>query len=335
MDVLFLTGYLCIIHIVNTIRRVLFIIICATLLASIGVPATAQQTAGFYFSQTRHNVVGEFWKYYQSVPDAVRVFGWPITEQFTSADGSKLMVQYFEKARFELHPEQPMGQRVVLTMVGTELYQAGVNSINLDTPGACRVINGYGVCYDFLSYFDKYGGVAIFGNPISAFEFQADGRLVQYFERARFDWRPEQAAGQNVQLSDFGRIYFNKYEDPAWLNPALPLSGIMDKVPLVLSVRTMAFVSKAVTLTTDTQKVFIIVQDQASGPVSGATGNVTVHLSTGQDLTYPVTTDTKGVSIIQSVPFSNQIPGSLVIVDVEMFYQGMTASASTSFRIWR
>ena len=326
---------MCIIDEVKSKQRVLIAVFCAVLLAAGGIPVKAQQTGGYYFTQTRHNVIEEFWTYYQSITDAAVIFGMPITEQFPSADGSKLIVQYFEKVRFELNPNQPVGQRVALTALGSKLYQPGKNPINLTTPGACRVINGFGVCYEFLAFFDQHGGQARFGNPISPFVFQTDGRLVQNFERARFEWHPELPARQNVQLADLGRIYFNTHEDVAWLNPALPVSNIPILQTPPLSLRTMAFVARAVTQPTDSQKIYIIVQDQALGPVSGATGNVTVRLAKGQSLTYPVTTDINGVGVIQSVTFSNQPPGSLVIVDVKMSYSGLDSYTTTSFRIWR
>ena len=319
----------------KSLVRILVVLLCAALLAGIDIPAKAQQTIGHYFPQTGHNVIGEFWAFYQSIPDAAVIFGLPITEQFPSGDGSGLTVQYFEKVRFELHPDQPEGQRVLLTPLGTKLYQAGAPALNLTTPGACQTMNGYGVCYDFLAVFDKHGGAARFGNPISSFEFQPDGRLVQYFERARFEWHPEMVAGQNVLLADYGWIYANKYEDPAWLNSALPLNNIPVQSSPPLSLRTLAFVARAVTLASDSQKVFVIVQDQTNGPVFGATGNVTVHLSTGEDLTYPILTDINGTGVISSVNFSGQIPGSLVTLDVSMSYQGLHATTSTSFLIWR
>jgi len=322
-------------ELVKSVVRVLIVIFCAVLLAVGGIPAKAQQTIGHYFPQTGHNVIGEFWTFYQSIPDAAIIFGMPITDQFSTADGSGLTVQYFEKARFELHPDQPVGQRVTLTALGSKLYKAGAPTINLTTPGACRTLNGYGVCYDFLTFFDQHGGVARFGNPISAFEFQPDGRLVQYFERARFEWHPELAVGQNVLLADCGRIYANSHEDPAWLNSALPLNNIPLQFNPPLSLRTLAFVARAVTQASDTQRIFIVVQDQTFGPVFGATGNVTVHLSTGEILVYPVETDINGVGVIPSVRFSDQNPGSLVIIDVSMSYQGLGSETISSFRIWR
>ncbi len=84
------------------------------------VPAKAQQAIGHYFPQTGHNVITEFWTFYQSVPDANILFGMPITEQFISRDGSGLTVQYFEKSRFELHPDMPEGQRVRINSPGNQ-----------------------------------------------------------------------------------------------------------------------------------------------------------------------------------------------------------------------
>jgi hypothetical protein len=321
--------------IVKYTRKILIFILGIALMAAGGIPAKAQQTIGHYFSETGHNVTGEFWVFYQSVPDAALVFGMPITEQFQTGDGSGLSVQYFEKVRFELHADQPVGQRVVLSDLGTKLYQAGAPSINLTTSGACRTINGFGICYEFLTFYVEHGGQARFGNPISGSEFEPGGRLEQNFERARFEWHPELAAGQNVMLADLGGIYFNTHEDATWLNSSLPL----DNIPLLIkpphSLQTLAFVARSVTTPDDTQKVFVIVQDQTLSPVPGANGNVTVHLSTGQTLVYPVTTDDNGIGVVPSISFSGQLPGRPVTVDVSMTFQGLTANTSTSFLIWR
>jgi hypothetical protein len=44
----------------------------------------------------------------------------------------------------------------------------------------------------------------ILGFPISE-EFRENGVTVQYFERARFEWRPENAPPWDVLLAHFGR----------------------------------------------------------------------------------------------------------------------------------
>jgi hypothetical protein len=320
---------------VKHVIRIATCIFCTALLSLGGIRARAQQSTGHFFAQTGHNVTGEFWQFYQSIPDAEFIIGMPITEQFTSADGSGLTVQYFEKCRIELHPDQPEGKRVQFSSIGVQLYKAGAPSINLTTPGACRTLNGYGVCYDFMTFFDLHGGLARFGLPLSGFVFQPDGRLVQYFERARFEWHPELEADMNVRLSDYGRIYADQYEDSSRFNAALPLDNIPVRASRPLSLRVSAFTARPVALPSDTQKVFVIVQDQTLGPVPGATGSVKVRLTSGEMLTYPVVTNEKGLGIVPSVKFEDQLAGGQVILEVNMSFQGLAASSTTSFLIWR
>jgi hypothetical protein len=311
------------------------IVLCATvLLLGGGIPARAQQTSGQFFPQTGHNVVGEFWTFYQSVPDAALVFGLPISEQFISADGSGLIVQYFERARFELHADQPVGLRVQPTALGSRLYRPGLPSLDLAAAGSCRVIDGFGVCYDFLAFFDAHGGISRFGDPISAFEFQPDGRILQYFERARFEWHPELPAGQKVRLADLGSQYFGAVEDPARLNPLPPGSNIPVRISVPDGLHARVFVARAVAAPAGEQRIFVVVQDQAYGPVEGATGTVTVRFPAGQALVYPITTNAAGLAVIPAIVFSGQPPGRLVVLDVEMVYQGLRAVTRTSFRIW-
>jgi hypothetical protein len=67
---------------------------------------------------------------------------------------------------------------------------------------------GHTVRGEFLESFNARGGLRVFGFPITE-EFALSGLTVQYFQRARLEWHPEQAAGNRVQLSllgeEFGR----------------------------------------------------------------------------------------------------------------------------------
>lgn len=57
----------------------------------------------------------------------------------------------------------------------------------------------------FLRFWQKYGGIRIFGYPITD-EFQENGKTVQYFERARFERNPNNgdADNWNVELGLLG-----------------------------------------------------------------------------------------------------------------------------------
>ncbi len=295
-------------------------------------PAQAQQGESRYFPETGHSVTGEFLQFYESIPDALLVFGYPITEAFVTQFPPGLLVQYFQRARFELHPELPPGQRVTLTAVGSFLYTPGQASIAIHSPGACRTFpNGLAVCYDFLSFYEAHGGARLFGYPISSFEILADGRIVQYFERARFEWHPELPGGAKVILTDAGRLYFDRIgEDPARLNATVS-DAIISARPLTLQPR--AFVQKAVVAPTDTQTIYVIVRTQTARPIEGANVYVRVYLADGERQFY-LKTNAQGIARLENLAFQSQPSGLLVTVQVLTEYAGLTGETRTSFRIW-
>jgi hypothetical protein len=62
---------------------------------------------------------------------------------------------------------------------------------------------GYDVWDEFRDYWRRFGGVLIFGYPISEARMEG-GRKVQYFERARFEWHPENARLKGYDALDKG-----------------------------------------------------------------------------------------------------------------------------------
>lgn len=272
-----------------------------------------------FFDETGHNVQGAFWTYYDRISNAESVLGYPITEQITKSSG--VVVQYFQRARLELHNGQ-----VYRTPLGTRTYQKGIQ-LNISNPLACEKFDtGFSVCFAFLDFFKGYGGTDILGKPISPFEYQ-NGRIVQYFEYGRLEW-----SGEAVVVSDLGRLYFQMLgEDPALRDPVPPLNATTDTEVLFLNVR--AFPWKAVTYADDDQMVFVVVQDQTSSPVAGAVGTATVYWTNGVVESLPVLTDEKGISTL-ILNVANQKYGGLVTVNVSISRGNLSGEATTSFRIW-
>jgi acyl-CoA thioesterase FadM len=316
-------------------RFLRIILITITLLAvNLGTVAAQDGSSTHYFADTGHNVSGDFWVYYQSVQNAALVFGSPITEAFTDTKTGRL-IQYFQRARLEFFPENPVDQRVRPSSLGEYVYQltpAGT-TLNFFAPIGCRYYpdTGFSTCYAFLEFFDKNGGEAVFGKPKSPFVFY-NGRIAQYFERARFDWYPEYPEGQKVVLAELGRIYFDLVPEDANLLQAVKAG---DNAPgNVLQLNTRAFTWKAVTQLTDQQAVYVVVQDQTLRPVPGATVIVTTFWPLGGTQRDAQTTNQYGVVII---PFlvQGQPYGGVVTIQVEVLYQGLTSRTVTSFRIWQ
>jgi hypothetical protein len=143
-------------------------------------------------------------------------FGYPLTEdlrEISPTDGRIYTVQYFERNRFEHHPEHQGTPDVVqLGLLGSQLT-AGRRGEPAFLPQADDTSNQHctfypatrhRLCHAFQGYWNANGGLAIYGYPISD-EFVEDGLIVQYFERARFEWHPEhQGTPYAVQLGLLG-----------------------------------------------------------------------------------------------------------------------------------
>jgi hypothetical protein len=303
------------------------LLVLAILLAPRG-SADAQSTETLYFPETGHNVRGEFLKHYNSVKDPKLVYGYPITEQITSRDGR--IVQYFQRARFELGTDLLGNLRVQLTPIGQAIYKPG-GQLNINNASGCQLfMTGHHVCFAFLDFYQANGGMAQFGNPISPFEYR-ENLIVQYFEMARFEWRADRPEGQRVAITDLGRAYFDQLgEDQAHLKPVNPLDATINPV---LSLKVRAFVSKSITLSSGRQTVYIIVQNQTLQAVSNASGKVSVRWPGSQTEEYFLATNNAGIGSV-TFDFASQKQGELVPIDIIVEYQGITAKTKTSFRIW-
>ncbi len=84
-------------------------------------PATPRPGAA-YFPQTGHNLEGRFLAYWER-NGARAQFGFPISEEFLERleDGKEYRVQYFERARFEHHPENRPPYDVLLGQFGRRI----------------------------------------------------------------------------------------------------------------------------------------------------------------------------------------------------------------------
>ena len=308
----------------KTVRPLVSSFLAILLLLASWAPAQAQAADVKFFAETGHNVKGEFLKFYNGAKDPALVYGYPLTEQMTSKDGKT--VQYFQRARFELGKDS----QVQLTAVGQALYKPTPPAVSNTTAGCQMFSTGFRVCFAFLDFFQANGGVTQFGNPISPFEFQ-DNVIVQYFERARFEWRGDRPESQRVTLTDLGRMYFAQVgEDNAQLKAVLPQDNTINPV---LSIKVRAFVQKSVTRASGQQTVHVVVQSQTLQPVKDANGKIVIHWADGTTQEYFFVTTAAGVGTA-TFDFTDQKKGELVPIDVIVVYQGLSGTTTTSFRIW-
>ncbi len=152
---------------------------------------------------------------------------------------------------------------------------------------------------------------------------------------ARFEWHPEQPAGQRVTLTPLGRLYFSELgEDPIRLLPA-PLSAGANNLPQsVYTLHVRAFPQIAVAPQQSEQILYIIVQDQNLQAISNAEVELVVNLPSGQEerIIVPGFTDKNGV-LQYKFAFADQAIG-LARISVTASFDTLSARTSTSFRIW-
>jgi hypothetical protein len=90
-----------------------------------------------FFKETGHSLCSDFKKYWEqnglrfdpnsnlvySYQESLALFGYPISEPKveTNSSGDQVLTQWFERARFELHPNNPEIFKVELGLLGNEL----------------------------------------------------------------------------------------------------------------------------------------------------------------------------------------------------------------------
>lgn len=300
-------------------------------LLSLGSRTTrAQSERTIYFPQTGHRLSGEFLVAYESVREAGKLIGFPITEAYTDPVSGSL-VQYFQKAHFVLDPQAPAQLRVKLTPLGELLYEPGIELPHSASFPACRSFpeTGFEVCYSFLEFFNENGGVAQFGYPISNFEVH-DGLIVQYFQRSRFEWHPALPPGQRVAVGDLGVEYF----EAAGEDPLLLLPDSRDHLPqAVFDLRVRATTALAVIPRQGMQTLYVTVQDQNLHPVQNVQVRFSLRLPSGEEKSFSMApTDDHGIS---KADFGIDVNSTgIAEIRVTAQYDSFFEETLTSFRIW-
>jgi plastocyanin len=211
-----------------------------TLLAlQAGCPAVAQGDERT-FRETGKTVQGKFLKHWNANGGLAQQ-GFPISEEVqerSDTDGKLYTVQYFERTVFEFHPENRAPNDVLLSLLGVFEYRRRYGA-----PGAPAQVastsnprrfaeTGKTIGGAFRAYWERNGGLAQQGFPISE-EFKERSTLdgkeyrVQYFQRAVFEYHPENAGKSGeVLLSQLGT--FRSREKYGAAGPQPPTQAVID-----------------------------------------------------------------------------------------------------------
>ncbi len=203
-----------------------------TLLVLSGAEALAQPAEPdpecSYYAETSHNLCAPFEQYWGN-NGGLPVFGYPITEaadEFITDRQDSYLTQYFERERMEYHPALAGSPyEILLGRLGNDvLLEMGRDWFTFPAgdPAADHYFaeTGHAIGAEFWDYWSSHGldlgdegvsfaeSLALFGYPLSepALETNSsnDTVLTQWFERARFEYHPDNPAGSQVLLGLLG-----------------------------------------------------------------------------------------------------------------------------------
>jgi glucose/arabinose dehydrogenase len=206
------------------------VVIAALLVLSLApAPAQAREQC---FSETDMCVADAFLTFWER-NGGLPVFGLPLGDRRAerSPEG-QFDTQWFERERFEAHPEQRAPYNVQLGHLGDELLRRHGRDWQTFPKGqpreGCQFFEqtGHTLCEPFLSYWHSHGlefdgrrgtsaaeSLALFGMPLSEPDMETnssgDTVLTQWFERARFEHHPANPPAYQVLLGRLGAELFD------------------------------------------------------------------------------------------------------------------------------
>ncbi len=208
-------------------------------------PAPAPPTTPRCFSETGQCLEGRLRQYWEQ-NGGLPVFGFPIAAQGPEQNrdtGQTYETQWMERNRFEVHPENQAPYDVLLGRLGDDrLRQKGIDWQTLPkaAPSTPHFFaqTGHGVAHEpFWQYWSTHGlelgdrgnsereSLGLFGLPISepAMETNASGDtvLTQWFERARFEYHPNNPDPFKVLLGLLGNEV-RANQNPGTVPPPAP-----------------------------------------------------------------------------------------------------------------
>ncbi len=166
----------------------------------------------FCFQETTYCAENAFLDFWRS-NGGLEILGFPISQPFV--DNRGLIVQFYERAIMEWHPENTDPRyQVLLTLLGNSLAAARPESAA--PPKACDTTpcnlfaeTNHTLRGVFYNYWVNNGGLAVFGFPkteefIEVNSVNGKPYMVQYFERNRFEYHPEKETRYQVLLGLLG-----------------------------------------------------------------------------------------------------------------------------------
>ena len=221
----------------NSSRRVTSrsVVLVALMLAALAMPLTATAQADQpceAFPETTLEICGLFLSYWET-NGGLPVFGLPLTAEFSELSADTLTphdVQYYERERFEHHPENDgTPYAILLGRLGVNVLDAGgIEWMTLpkadSTDPHYTAATGQAIAPEFWAYWSGHGldlgdagvsfreSLALFGYPVTPAQVETnpdgDTVLTQWFERARFELHGDEVllGRLSAEVNDEGHL---------------------------------------------------------------------------------------------------------------------------------
>lgn len=354
----------------STFARLAIIpVLMLSILPTFSAPAVRAADGERCFPETGRCVSGRFREYWER-NGGLAVFGFPIgpaIQERNPDTGKMYLTQWFQRNRFELHPENKAPYDVLLGRLGDDWLrqrdvdwrkegrapqQAGCLYFDQTGHNVCDQASGIG----FKTYWQRHGlefdgqrgvsyeeSLALFGLPLTEPRIEAnssgDRVLTQWFERARFEWHPNQSdPAFRVLLGLLGNEIRGAYTglelptDAPWARTGNRIVAIADGLPTVTLPQNPAGGPPNVVVAPSGKR---IAYTEAIGANLREQRLVVLNLDTGTRLEFPLG---RGGLVFGSVfsPDSERLAYSVVFSDATSRYEFRVvdfASGNNSVRL--
>lgn len=260
----------------------------------------------------------------------IEVFGRPLTQPYTAADGS--LEQVFENVAVFAPPDNPVGMRLRplarwlnmrTTPPGPQQYDLKDNVVFYPVDGDL----GYHVPVMFDRFIAQHGGQEISGPPIAeAMIYPEDNVARQCFENYCLDYYPGAAETLRTRLAPLGKRYLDSLEPGAVETQSLPQPALTLQVSE----------EKPQLPASEPQVIHFLVRHNSDGqPAVGAEVSLELTLPEGSKFHYAAVSDSQGLGSIAIPPMPKLENGTLVIYRVCVnLPEHAPVCADDSYLIW-
>lgn len=224
-------------------RRAWGILIAITLCLGL-LPSTAAAGESRYFSETGQTSCNAFYEFWLA-HGRTEILGLPVSPTIVAGGvdfhETPIVVQFYERALLEWHPENAPGERVQLTRLAVkrlDLYVTDYRSrspttadVRMTAPRSCAMLTN---CETFTAtnhtvlgamrdYWGTHGDLATFGYPLTE-QFTVtpvdmnETVTLQFFERVLLEFHPR-INGGTIVPARLGADLWDYYKDSVLTNP--------------------------------------------------------------------------------------------------------------------